>query len=47
MKDECELRERLSQLKEAHSDAITEGLSDETVAIAKAKVNQLKWVLEE
>lgn len=47
MKSESELRDRLEDLKQVHSDAITEDLSDRTVAIAEHKVRQLKWVLDE
>lgn len=47
MKSEAELRERLQQLKAAHSDAITRDLSDESVKIAEHKVKQLKWVLDD
>ena len=46
MRDEYELRERLSQLKVTHSDAVRNDLSDETVQIAAHKIRQLEWVLE-
>jgi len=46
MKNEHELRERLSQLKVTHSDAVRNDCSDETIQIAEHKIRQLEWVLE-
>lgn len=46
MRDGYEIRERLEQLRIAHSEAITNELSRESIKIAEHKVRQLEWVLE-
>lgn len=47
MRDESEIQERLEQLRVAHSEAITNDLSQESIKIAEHKVRQLEWVLDE